>query len=324
MRQISLSALVLALWPACSFDATGLGGAPAAMTGESTTAVASTTEAHTTEADPTTTGAPITTTTTVSSTGSEVGTGGESEASGPQPGCGDGVVDGGEQCDDGADNGDTRPCTSACRVNVCGDGHPLAGTEACDDGNQVNNDDCRDDCTRTPTCGNSKLDAGEQCDDGNEDDRDACILCKKAVCGDGFVQRNVESCDDGEASETCNGDCSLAKCGDMKLNMAAGEVCDLGAKNGLYASGCGATCEDLGSSCGDGVISEPDEKCDSAKPLAHATCTGSCTVVSCAADHGNCDGVFANGCEKDLTNDKSNCGECGKECLFKCTDSKCG
>ena len=47
--------------------------------------------------------------------------------------CGDGVVDGDEGCDDGADNGPGKSCLADCTANVCGDGDkgPL---EACDEG----------------------------------------------------------------------------------------------------------------------------------------------------------------------------------------------
>ena len=137
------------------------------------------------------------------------------------------------------------------------------------------------------------------------------------------MQLHVESCDDGSASATCNADCSLTKCGDSKLNKAAGEVCDLGAKNGLYASGCGKNCEDMGTSCGDGLVTAPDEKCDPATPLDNATCTAGCTMVSCAKNYGDCDQVFANGCEADLTKDKKNCGQCGNSCPNICSNSKC-
>jgi cysteine-rich repeat protein len=66
--------------------------------------------------------------------------------------CGDGVVDEGEQCDDGnAAAGDG--CSSACRAEVeplkCGNGVQEAG-EACDDGNGRNGDGCESTCQRTP------------------------------------------------------------------------------------------------------------------------------------------------------------------------------
>jgi cysteine-rich repeat protein len=49
--------------------------------------------------------------------------------------CGDGIIDPGEQCDDGnASSNDA--CTVECKRNVCGDGHWNAGTEACDIGDR--------------------------------------------------------------------------------------------------------------------------------------------------------------------------------------------
>ena len=66
------------------------------------------------------------------------------------PPCGDGVVDPGQECDDGPGS---ATCDADCTATSCGDGfaNPLAG-EACDDGNAVNDDTCSDDCT-IPVCG---------------------------------------------------------------------------------------------------------------------------------------------------------------------------
>src|SRR5947209_5246490 len=81
-----------------------------------------------------------------------------------QPRCGNGIVDPGEQCDDGNDvNGDT--CDSNCTTPACGNGIVDSG-EQCDDGNDVNGDTCDSNCTM-PACGNGIVDPGEQCDDGN-------------------------------------------------------------------------------------------------------------------------------------------------------------
>jgi len=65
--------------------------------------------------------------------------------------CGDGKVDGGEECDDGADNSDTESnvcrtdCTAPrCGDNVVDDGEP--NYEDCDDGNTIDGDDCPANC----------------------------------------------------------------------------------------------------------------------------------------------------------------------------------
>ncbi len=65
-----------------------------------------------------------------------------------EPGCGNGVVEGGEACDDGADNSDTvaDACRTDCVLPACGDGVP-DGDEACDDGNGVGGDGCTPLCT---------------------------------------------------------------------------------------------------------------------------------------------------------------------------------
>jgi cysteine-rich repeat protein len=65
-----------------------------------------------------------------------------------EPGCGNGVVEGGEACDDGADNSDTAPdaCRSSCQLPVCGDA-VTDSDEACDDGNGLGGDGCTPVCT---------------------------------------------------------------------------------------------------------------------------------------------------------------------------------
>jgi hypothetical protein len=100
------------------------------------------------------------------------------------PGCGDGVVDTGEQCDTGAANGPTKPCTSVCTPATCGDGQvcsdpactsgPNGGPEQCDDGNATNPSSTNADtcwhqcpgplCCLSAFCGDGVTSPGEQCD----------------------------------------------------------------------------------------------------------------------------------------------------------------
>ena len=62
------------------------------------------------------------------------------------PGCGNGFVEAGEDCDDGnADNSDD--CLDTCVAAACGDGVVQTGVEECDDGNTVDGDDCSATCT---------------------------------------------------------------------------------------------------------------------------------------------------------------------------------
>ena len=65
-------------------------------------------------------------------------------------------------------------------------------------------------------------------------------------------------------------------------------------------------------------------------PNAVGSCAGGCRIDSCAAGFDDCDGGFANGCEKDVRNDQQNCGACGHGCtsspnaIVACLDGTCG
>ncbi len=168
-------------------------------------------------------------------------------------GCGDGVIDAGEQCDQGGgnvSNGDG--CSSTCQIEagftcsgtpsvctmtaVCGDG-VIAGTEQCDDGNTANGDGCSATCTVqtgfscsgnpsicTSVCGDGIVVGTEQCDDGNLVNGDGC----SATC---IVQ----------VGYSCSGNpsnCSTI-CGDG--TAAGAEQCDDG--NVANGDGCSSTCQ---------------------------------------------------------------------------------
>ena len=112
--------------------------------------------------------------------------------------CGDGLVQGTEQCDDGNTN-DNDSCSNSCTLAGCGDGIVQAGEE-CDDGNTADDDACANDCSNNNTnCGNGTPDECEDCDTGGQDTAD---------------------CD--------GGDCTLPECGDGYVNQAAGETCEPG------------------------------------------------------------------------------------------------
>ncbi len=76
-------------------------------------------------------------------------------------------------------SGEAPPDSSSA---VCGNGLVEAGEE-CDDGNTKSFDGCRADChlEEGQPCGNGKLDPGEECDDGNHAPGDGCEPnCKKS------------------------------------------------------------------------------------------------------------------------------------------------
>ena len=85
--------------------------------------------------------------------------------------CGDGVVEGDEECDP-VDDGARDGCRLDCTINLCGNGIVDEGEE-CDEGTWSDTNVCKPDCTFN-LCGNGVLDPDEQCDDGGFESGDGC------------------------------------------------------------------------------------------------------------------------------------------------------
>ncbi len=204
--------------------------------------------------------------------------------------CGNGVLDPGEECDDGDQNSDTEPdaCRTDCTLPSCGDGVVDTGEE-CDDGNQNSDtqpDACRTDCT-FPSCGDGVVDTGEECDDGNQNSDtvpNACRTdCTLPSCGDGVVDTG-EECDDGNQNsdtqpDACRTDCTLPSCGDGVID--SGEDCDSGNLGG-------ETCVSLGYSggqlaCNNSTCQFNVSNCESACPGVQIG--GTCYYLASTANH---------------------------------------
>jgi cysteine-rich repeat protein len=109
--------------------------------------------------------------------------------------CGNGIVAGGEACDDGnRTSGDG--CDANCQASGCGNGE-VGPDEICDDGNATSGDGCDANCTFTG-CGNGVVTEPETCDDGNGDDLDGC----SSVCQ---VEEPVQSRDQTRCILEVNG-----------------------------------------------------------------------------------------------------------------------
>jgi fibro-slime domain-containing protein len=231
--------------------------------------------------------------------------------------CGDGKLEGSEQCDDGNTiSGDG--CSKLCQIeadftcpptpgqpctntSICGDGI-VSSQEACDDGNTAGGDGCSADCKTvepgyqcrvpgrkcTPLCGDGKIMGGEQCDDGNMASGDGC----SSTC---LI----------EPGATCTGTpsvCKVAKCGNGITE--AGEACDCGTTatgfptgcsgpNGLFngdGTGCSKTCtkepvcrsaagvtQACAPVCGNGN-KEAGEACDDGNILPGDGCSATCQL----------------------------------------------
>ena len=206
--------------------------------------------------------------------------------------CGNGIINSGEECDDG-NRIATDSCTDSCKLAVCGDGHVRtdlgpseADFESCDDGEaNANTAGCLEGCV-VARCGDGYVrddvapgEPGfESCDDQNAIDTDDCTNgCLLARCGDGITRTtggapsSFASC--AEASDCAEGEqCLNAQC----VNPAH-EACDDG--NDDSSDGCSNTCQ-LGR-CGDGIVQDAEE-CDDGDDSPDPSCTG-CRLARCDA-----------------------------------------
>lgn len=233
-------------------------------------------------------------------------------------GCGDGVIQAGEVCDDGnqiSGDGCDETCSNieqgydcveegeACVAAACGDGI-VAGAEQCDDGNGQSGDGCSNRCELEPgykcptpgqacattTCGDGAVEGSEECDDGNASSGDGC----SAVCE---VEIGFKCPTPGEAcTETTCGDGSVEgaeQCDDG--NSSGGDGCDEDCQleAGYACSTPGEACTE--TECGDGVV-EGLEECDDGNRQAGDGCDPLCReelIWDCSG--GDCDPVCGDG-----------------------------
>lgn len=254
--------------------------------------------------------------------------------------CGNNILDTGEQCDDGINDGTYGGCNANCTLaSRCGDGalDSIAG-EACDDGNEVGGDGCNARCVAVETgyvctvvggpcvfgetCGDGRLQQGEACDDGNSVEGDGCsALCLRepgqncssaSLCASNVCVGGTCACvDDSDCFDTaiCNVLVSPTTCEPANLcgngRLEAGEFCDDGST--AAGDGCSATC-----------LLELGQTCIANGACASQLCEGSCVCddnADCSAGK-VCDVTESpNRCE-----DEDTCGNGAIEAGERCDD----
>jgi hypothetical protein len=151
---------------------------------------------------------------------------------------------------------------------------------------------------------------GAACARANAPAACAAGMCTINNCNTGFG-----NCD-GNAANGCETNIRLdqANCGVCGRACTGGQVCANGVCQATCAAGtslCAGACVDTATNpqhcggCG--------RACGVTNGVAGCA-AGSCTVASCNAGFGNCDGNAANGCEVNTGFDARNCGACGEAC----------
>ncbi|MCF7844836.1 MAG: DUF4215 domain-containing protein [Kiritimatiellales bacterium] len=266
---------------------------------------------------------------------------------GSMPDCGNGTIEGAEECDNGSNNSDTVPnaCREDCTDPICGDGiTDSANGEDCDDGNTTNGDGCDSECQTEhsaggdcyacenwncasnmvcyqniqygwATCANSGIQTTDftECGPTGEDGPE---------CGDG-LQEGAEECDNGSNNSdsqpnACRTDCKNPVCGDHVIDTSFGEDCDDG--NLINGDGCNAQCyqtyqcNDGVDNDEDGVIDDDDPGCEEEKDNNEGDGTTQCQDGKDNDDDGFVDLVDP-GCENKIDNDEFNV-------IPECSDGK--
>lgn len=241
--------------------------------------------------------------------------------------CGDTVLDGAEQCDDGnTSNGDG--CDAACLCDLTGSwraiafggattayvtvtesaGGVLAGVSyppgSVHQAQQIVGSRSGQDVTLFNLAGSH-----ESCDTVLFQLAGGLLRLRTTYCGDGAIQAD-EVCDDGNwvNGDGCNVDCSLPACGNGVVETGAGEGCD--DHNLFDGDGCSSVC--LQNTCGNNII-ESGEQCDDGNVTDGDGCTHFCQIQVC----GN--GAIELGEDCDDTNTTNGDG-CSASCLIEGCD----
>ncbi len=157
----------------------------------------------------------------------------------------------------------------------------------------------RDNAVRTCNdfqCGYDCEDNTDNCNHYDPDGCEAPLLTDEFNCGACGTR-----CQSSTGSTICwEGECHMQFCnGDL-------EDC-----NGDFSDGCEVDTDSDRNHCGDCEHACPDV------PNASIRCkNGECDIASCDFGYEDCNGTYADGCERHLLSDVETCGSCEESCAF--------
>ncbi|CAD8090863.1 unnamed protein product [Paramecium sonneborni] len=215
--------------------------------------------------------------------------------------CGDALIVGIEECDDGNDipydgcfycktqceeacivcqDGQCEQCTFGWQLNdkqrcgtICGDKYVIPKFEDCDDGNLLPFDGCYE-CSYqcVQYCTDCRKDVCYECNTTGwtyDQQTQSCV----PICGDGLVN-GYEQCDDGNLIENdgCNNTCEF-QCHFACLNCDNGKCLECDHYLGYFKSN-----KQCASACGDGLWEQNTEQCDDGNLINQDGCDKNCRI----------------------------------------------
>ena len=157
--------------------------------------------------------------------------------------------------------------------------------------------------------------------------------CRVASCNTGFSDCNQDASDgcevnlleDANNCGACTAACSVTNgTPACALGQCRIDSCDAGYDdcNSTYGDGCEADLNTETDNCGLCA-----RLCDT--PNATSACnSGVCEISSCTAPWSDCNGLYGDGCESDISSSTSHCGACDDACAAdnaapECVSGQC-